>query len=104
MSFRQKATYGLAVLVAATIYAQTRIDPAQVRNFMVSPIAALEISECVGAVAPKDGVKGSDCAGLLMIRVELVDGTVLGPWIASAVTPEQTKAPVTWKRVPLMNR
>lgn len=86
----------LAILDVLAL-AQTRLPASQLRDVIVSPIASFERSQCIGA----DKTKGWDCSGLQLIRVRLVDGTQLGPYVAIAATPEMA-ADAKWQSVPLM--
>lgn len=88
----------IAILVTVApivlVFGQTQIDREQVKNLTVSPIAGIERSKC-----EKSG-QGWDCTGLQMIRITLVDGKRIGPYVMVPTTPAITAAAV-WESVPL---
>lgn len=89
--------FSVALFLAVMCYfgtAQTKVDGVQVKNLVVSPIASIERSKCVGS-----GVTWN-CAGLQLIRLTLVDGTKIGPYVLVPATSE-VSAIANWESISL---
>ena len=77
------------------VQAQTKADATvQLKNLSISPIQSIERWTCSGSGPTWD------CNGLSMIRLTLVDGTVVGPFVG--ITASQTvQTNGNWVKVPL---
>ena len=69
------------------------------KNLQVSPIASVQRWTCTGSGTNPDGTKW-DCNGLSMIKMVLVDGTVVGPFVG-VTADAATVANRNWVPVPL---
>ncbi len=81
----------------------TQVNGQQLKNLVISPISAVERFHCVGSgtgTNPDGSTYKWDCGGMQMIRLVLVDGTLLGPYVAVPADPKIVADP-KWQRVPL---
>ena len=83
--------YGWLMFIERRVNAQTRVNGIQqVGN--LAPISAVQRAQCVGSgtTTNSNGATVSwNCAGLQLYKLTLVDGTVLGPYVAIPATAEQ---------------
>ena len=81
---------------------QTLISTSQIRNFTVSPVTSIERWECTGSGTNTDGTNWN-CGGVGMIRLIMLDGTVIGPFVTTKA-PDIITLDGKWQVIPIAKK